>query len=111
MNKLRTNLLLAACFACFSVVYANVPTIPIIHGKAFHHSVHTTIPININTVDAKTLASHVKGIGKKRAEAIIAHREKYGQFETLEALEQVVVNGRRLGKNFVERVSGQLRLK
>lgn len=43
-------------------------------------------PININTADAATLASSIKGVGKARAEAIVAYREKHGPFATVDDL-------------------------
>ncbi|MDR2635933.1 MAG: helix-hairpin-helix domain-containing protein, partial [Campylobacteraceae bacterium] len=39
--------------------------------------------IDINSADAKTLAS-INGIGDKKAEAIIEYREKNGKFKTIE---------------------------
>ena len=44
--------------------------------------------ININTSDAKTL-TQIKGIGLKRAEAIIAYRNTHGPFKTIDALANV----------------------
>lgn len=44
--------------------------------------------ININTVDMKTLQL-LDGIGEKKAQAIIAYREKIGKFKHLKELEQV----------------------
>ena len=38
--------------------------------------------VNINTADAETLSSMLKGIGLKKAQAIVTHREKYGNFKT-----------------------------
>jgi competence protein ComEA len=44
--------------------------------------------ININTADAQTLAK-LKGIGQKKAEAIIAWRKTNGAFKTLEQFADV----------------------
>ncbi len=46
-------------------------------------------PLNINTATAKELAKGMKGIGIKKAEAIVAHREKNGQFKSVEDLLKV----------------------
>lgn len=54
--------------------------------------------INVNTADIKALTQSVKGIGRKRAEAIIQYREKNGVFKSLNDLAKVPG----LGKNFVE---------
>ena len=45
-------------------------------------------PININTADAQTLAN-LKGIGAKKAEAIIAWRKANGGFKTIEQFADV----------------------
>ena len=41
--------------------------------------------ININTADKATLMS-IKGVGEKRAEAIIAYREQNGPFKSVDDL-------------------------
>ena len=45
--------------------------------------------VNINTADAETLSAALKGIGLKKAQAIVTHREQYGQFKTLNELTDV----------------------
>ena len=44
--------------------------------------------VDINTADKETLMN-VKGIGEKRAEAIIAYREEHGPFQTVDELSDV----------------------
>lgn len=44
--------------------------------------------IDINTADKETLMS-IKGIGEKRAEAIIAYREEHGPFKTVDDLAEI----------------------
>ncbi|MGZ8224532.1 MAG: ComEA family DNA-binding protein [Methylobacter sp.] len=46
-------------------------------------------PVNINTADAKTISESLSGIGQKKAEAIVKHREKEDQFKTVEDLANV----------------------
>lgn len=55
--------------------------------------------INLNKADAQTLTNSYKGIGKKRAEAIVSYRETHGGFKSVEEL--AVVHG--LGKTFVKK--------
>lgn len=38
--------------------------------------------VNINTADAATLARVLDGVGLKKAEAIVAHREQHGRFDS-----------------------------
>jgi competence ComEA-like helix-hairpin-helix protein len=45
--------------------------------------------ININNADAQTLAERMKGIGLKKAQAIVAYREQHGSFKTLDELDNV----------------------
>ena len=58
-----------------------------------------TIKINLNKADAQTLSGSFKGIGKKRAEAIVSYREAHGAFSSVEQLGDV----RGVGKTFVKR--------
>jgi competence protein ComEA len=46
-------------------------------------------PVNINTADAATLASALKGVGQSKAEAIVAYREKNGAFKSADDLAKV----------------------
>jgi competence protein ComEA len=42
--------------------------------------------VNINTADAATLSRELKGIGAKRAQAIVEYRQKYGAFKSADEL-------------------------
>lgn len=53
--------------------------------KPFPDVAQLQSPININTADVEALAS-LKGIGTKKAEAIIAWREENGGFTSVEQL-------------------------
>ena len=52
-------------------------------------------PVNINTADKETLMT-VKGVGERRAEAIIAYREEHGPFKSVEDLLAVQGIGRQI---------------
>ena len=43
-------------------------------------------PVNINTADAASLSRELKGIGIKRAEAIVEYRRKFGPFKSADEL-------------------------
>lgn len=60
--------------------------------------------INLNTADVHTLTGSFKGIGAKRAEAIVNYRQIH-KFENLEQLAEV----KGLGKAFVARNIDQLK--
>jgi competence protein ComEA len=59
--------------------------------------------ININTASKETLMS-IKGIGEKRAEAIINWREKYGPFKSVDDL--AGISG--IGKSIIDDNRGSL---
>ena len=56
------------------------------------------LKVNINADDAETLAAGLKGIGQRKAEAIVRYREANGPFQ--EAGELVEVKG--IGTRLVE---------
>ena len=45
--------------------------------------------ININTADKETLMTVIKGVGEKKAEAIIAYREQNGSFKSIDELTNI----------------------
>lgn len=46
-------------------------------------------PVNINTADAQTIADSLKGIGLKKAQAIVDYRAKNGNFAAVDDLSKV----------------------
>lgn len=60
--------------------------------------------IDLNKADADTLSHSVKGIGKKRAEAIVHYREEHGNFKSIDELSLV----RGLGAQFVKKHFAEL---
>lgn len=46
-------------------------------------------PVNINSADAVTIAKSLKGVGQKKADAIVADRAKNGPFKSAEDLKRV----------------------
>lgn len=61
--------------------------------------------IDLNTATASMLSNSIKGIGKKRAEAIVSYREAHGAFH--EVAELSAVKG--LGKTFVNKHLDELK--
>lgn len=59
--------------------------------------------ININTADKEELMS-INGIGEKRAEAIITHRDQNGPFRSVDELAEV----KGVGKFFIDTNRDQL---
>ena len=66
--------------------------------NAAKHTKHASVPaklsqenskINLNKTDAMHLVNSFKGIGKKRANAIIAYREHHGLYKSVKDLVHV----------------------
>ncbi|KTC85421.1 MULTISPECIES: ComEA family DNA-binding protein [Legionella] len=55
--------------------------------------------IDLNKADTKVLFRAVKGIGQKRAEAIVKYRTEHGRFNSIEDLAKVPGFGERFVKN------------
>lgn len=60
--------------------------------------------INLNTADEKQLTHAIKGIGEKRAMAIVKFRKDHGNFKSVDDLANVPG----LGKKFVEKHHAKL---
>ena len=72
---------------CVALVLALAPGV-----FAVEQPVQQTPPVamvNINTADAATLAEALDGVGMTRALEIVAYRETYGKFRTIEELAEV----------------------
>ncbi|MCH7741124.1 MAG: helix-hairpin-helix domain-containing protein [Proteobacteria bacterium] len=65
------------------------------------------VTVNINQANAETLASVLNGVGIRRAEAIVAYREKNGKFYSAEELSAV----RGIGLRTVEKNESRIVLK
>lgn len=63
--------------------------------------------ININTADIETLNKELSGVGKTRAEAIIAYRKKHGPFKSVDEL----INVEGIGHRTVESNRSKITLK
>ena len=63
--------------------------------------------ININTADAELISNSLKGIGLKKATAIVEYREAYGAFQSIEEL--TAVSG--IGEKTVQKNSNLIAIK
>lgn len=77
---------LALLFGFSSFVSATETTSAVQTAKQV--AVASEVAININTADAQELTK-LKGVGEKKAEAIIAWRKENGNFKTVEDLLEV----------------------
>ena len=85
MKVKYTAVLLSLCAVALPI-HADTSTKekpPIVKSSAASHK------ININKADINILVGSVKGIGRKRAQAIIAYREEHKGFKSLDELADV----------------------
>ncbi|MEJ2141812.1 MAG: helix-hairpin-helix domain-containing protein [Gammaproteobacteria bacterium] len=87
MKKILTNLLIIIGISAFSF-YAQAE------------------PVNINTADIKSLAENIKGIGAKKAQAIVDYRKTHGPFKRVDDI--VKVKG--IGNKLLEKNRADLRI-
>lgn len=66
--------------------------------------------IDLNHADAKQLARHMKGVGPKRAQAIIDYRKLHGRFRQLAELTRVKGISQKVFKRYSSRWQQQLKL-
>lgn len=62
--------------------------------------------VNINTADVATLAGSLRGVGIKKAEAIVAYRSEHGPFKPVDEL----VNVKGIGDKMLEQLRSQVSL-
>ena len=96
MNKPMCTVGLSFCLLTAQVVAQTPPGQPT--------QAQVVKKINLNNANAETLAQAMKGIGVKRAEAIVKHRQEQGAFKSLTELGDV----KGLGKVFVTKHLTQL---
>lgn len=70
-------------------------------------SPQTAERVDLNTADATTLQSALEGVGKIKAEAIVAYREANGPFGSVDELLEV----KGIGSSLLERNKGRLIIK
>jgi competence protein ComEA len=63
--------------------------------------------VNINKADTATIAESLKGIGEKKAQAIVDFRKENGKFKKVDDL--LKVNG--IGTKLLEKIRADIRLK
>lgn len=63
-----------------------------------------TTKTNLNTADAQAITGKVKGIGLKRAEAIVAYRTEHGAYKSMDDL----TNVKGITENFIKTHSDAL---
>lgn len=62
--------------------------------------------VNLNKADAATLQVNLKGIGEKKAQAIIAYRKENGEFKSVEEIMEV----KGIGEGIFKKIKNDLSL-
>ncbi len=80
-------------FCCMAFVLA---CLPVFNVSAFAQEddqltemIAAKSQVDINSADAATLALALEGVGMAKAQDIVAHREQYGEFKSIDELENV----------------------
>ncbi|MGX5201693.1 ComEA family DNA-binding protein [Aliikangiella sp. IMCC44632] len=60
-----------------------------IHKINSHHSFEDSLKVNLNTAGAEQIAEALTGVGIKKAQAIVAFRNQFGEFKSIEELASV----------------------
>ena len=80
-------------FCCVALLLSLLPTFalaaPADQNDELTEIVAAKSQVDINKADADTLALALDGIGLSKAREIVAHRERFGEFKSIEDLEQV----------------------
>lgn len=101
MKKIVLSLL-ASLIMSMHVHAQALPDVPVVPKPAL-----PLTKLNLNTADVASLAKSVKGIGQKRAEAIIKYRETHQGFKSINELAQVPG----IGEKFVNKRLDELQQK
>src|SRR4051812_16222363 len=89
-HLLRAVICFFAVFSFSLPVFATTPEAASASQTAQSGAAKTGNPVNINSADAQTIVNaHIKGIGKKRAEAIVAYRQQHGPFKSVDDLKNI----------------------
>ncbi|WP_320109425.1 ComEA family DNA-binding protein [Alkalimarinus alittae] len=87
--RIKNFLSLLALVVTFSLSFLPAQNAFAAKVEATHAVSVETGKININSADAHTLASSIKGIGLKKAQAIVDFRESNGPFVNIQDLVSV----------------------
>jgi competence protein ComEA len=84
---------------------------PSVESPAVTQESAQTSKVNLNQAKDIEISKQVKGIGKKRAEAIVNYREKNGPFDNLKALSEVKGISKKFVSDNWDKLESAFRLK
>lgn len=103
----RIFAILASILFLIAVAVQATQTIHVTPHGLPHAKQHPVKKLDINTADAKSL-SHLKGLGSKKAKAIVAYRKKHGHFKTLADLTHIKGIGKATLARLLKKNPGRL---
>ncbi len=71
------------------IIKAVMLSVMILCAAPFYSGLAWAGQVNINQADAPTLATELKGIGDKKAQAIVEYRKQNGPFASVDDLQKV----------------------
>lgn len=101
---MKTSFFLRTALLVFSLILGVVAPQAYAAGK--EPAIQAQPVVNINTASAAELSESLQGVGLKKAEAIIAWREKNGPFKRVEDL----VNVKGIGASTLDKNRSRIRL-
>ncbi|MHC2147800.1 ComEA family DNA-binding protein [Pseudomonas sp. 210_17 TE3656] len=97
MRNTVLSYLLLPLFASASFSLSAAPaTEPVTNPVPVVATQHPIARLDLNTADALSLQTTLAGIGKTKAEAIVAYREEHGAFTTVDELLEIKGIGKAL---------------
>jgi competence protein ComEA len=85
-NTVKLNLVPIAAICAMLLGFAAPSTA---FAQEAEITVATVQQVDLNAADAETLAATLKGVGLSKAKAIVAYREMYGPFSSIEELTEI----------------------
>lgn len=80
-------------FCCVALLLSLLPSLAlsaqVSEDEQLAEMVAAKSQVDINTADADTLALALEGVGLSKAREIVAHRERFGEFKSLDELQEV----------------------
>ncbi len=105
LNKHFANVLLALSVVCLLGASPFSTAAPVAKDAAKQPSAAVVASkVNINKANAETIAEVLNGVGKKKADAIIAYRKQHGSFKSINELLEV----KGIGESTLQKNKGKI---
>ncbi|WP_235714662.1 ComEA family DNA-binding protein [Aequoribacter fuscus] len=106
MNRMLSLNVSRAFLALLTVAAMSLTALPLL-AQDSEPQVAEVTQVDLNSADAETLATVMKGVGISKARAIVSYRTQYGPFASLDELTEV----KGIGVSILERNRDRLVLR